>query len=164
MEQETEWEMIERGIKQRIKALNLFIDDIYHDQRILKDKILPREVVEKSQGFRCECMDLDVPLNVWCHISGTDLVRDGEGQMVVLEDNLRCPSGVSYVLGNRAVMKRTFPRIFEAVEPRPVDDYPSRLLETLQSLMPRIDGAPRVALLTPGMYNSAYFEHCFLAQ
>lgn len=160
---ESEWDAVERGLKQRLRALNLFLDDIYHDQKILKDKIIPAEVVEKSVGFSPVCKQIRPPLGVWCHISGTDLVRDGQGRFTVLEDNLRCPSGVSYVLGNRAVMKRTFPRVFDAVEPRPVDDYASRLLETLQSLAPWSD-APRVALLTPGMYNSAYFEHCFLAQ
>jgi uncharacterized circularly permuted ATP-grasp superfamily protein len=158
-----EWDAVELGLKQRLRALNLFLDDIYHDQKILKDKILPAAVVEKSVGFSPVCKNIKPPLGVWCHISGTDLVRDGQGRFTVLEDNLRCPSGVSYVLGNRAVMKRTFPRLFDAVEPRPVDDYASRLLETLQSLAPWSE-APRVALLTPGMYNSAYFEHCFLAQ
>jgi uncharacterized circularly permuted ATP-grasp superfamily protein len=161
--EETEWTRVERGLKQRLQALNMFLDDVYHDQKILADKVIPRAVVEKSLGYSKPCVGIRPPLGVWCHISGTDLVRDGQGVFTVLEDNLRCPSGVSYVLGNRAVMKRTFPRIFEAVEPRPVDDYSSRLLETLQSLAPWSE-SPRVALLTPGMYNSAYFEHCFLAQ
>jgi uncharacterized circularly permuted ATP-grasp superfamily protein len=159
----SEWDAVELGLKQRLRALNLFLDDIYHDQKILKDKVVPREVIDRSVGYTAACAGIRPPLGVWCHISGTDLVRDGEGRFMVLEDNLRCPSGVSYVLGNRSVMKRTFPRIFEAVEPRPVDDYPSKLLETLQSLAPWSDN-PRVALLTPGMYNSAYFEHSFLAQ
>lgn len=161
--EETEWDEVERGLKQRLRALNMFLDDIYHDQKILKDKIMPREVVEVSVGYSPVCRSIRPPLGVWCHISGTDLVRDGEGRFTVLEDNLRCPSGVSYVLGNRAVMKRTFPRLFEAIEPRPVDDYSSKLLEMLQSLAPW-SASPRVALLTPGMHNSAYFEHCFLAQ
>ncbi len=161
--EETEWDEVERGLKQRLRALNMFLDDIYHDQKILKDKIMPREVVEVSVGFSPVCRSIRPPLGVWCHISGTDLVRDGDGRFTVLEDNLRCPSGVSYVLGNRAVMKRTFPRLFEAIEPRPVDDYSSKLLEMLQSLAPW-SPSPRVALLTPGMHNSAYFEHCFLAQ
>jgi uncharacterized circularly permuted ATP-grasp superfamily protein len=158
-----EWDRVELGLKQRLKALNLFLDDVYHEQKILKDQVIPSAVVEKSVGFSPVCKGIRPPLGVWCHISGTDLVRDGRGAFTVLEDNLRCPSGVSYVLGNRAVMKRTFPRLFEAVEPRPVDDYASKLLETLQSLAPWSD-SPRVALLTPGMFNSAYFEHCYLAQ
>jgi len=161
--EEEEWVRVEAGLKQRLQALNIFLDDIYHEKKILRDKIIPREVIEKSVGYTPACENIRPPIGVWCHISGTDLVRDGEGRFTVLEDNLRCPSGVSYVLGNRAVMKRTFPRIFEAIEPKPVDDYSSKLLETLQSLAPWSEN-PRVALLTPGMFNSAYFEHCFLAQ
>ncbi|HEY7220484.1 MAG TPA: circularly permuted type 2 ATP-grasp protein [Candidatus Binatia bacterium] len=159
-----EWDWIEKGLKQRVYALNLFIDDIYHEQKILKDKIIPEALVHSARSFRKECVGLNPPQKVWCHITGTDLVRDGDGQMYVLEDNLRCPSGVSYVLENRRIMKRTFPQIFEALRVRPVDEYPSRLLSTLQSLFPAAMESPKVAVLTPGIYNSAYYEHTFLAQ
>ena len=126
------WHEIERGLQQRITALNHFIDDVYHDRRIVADGVVPADVVASSQGYRRECMGLDPPGGVWCHITGTDLVRDGDGTVYVLEDNLRCPSGVSYVLENRAVMKQTFSKIFEGLPVRPVSDYPSRLLRTLE--------------------------------
>ncbi|HXP86487.1 MAG TPA: circularly permuted type 2 ATP-grasp protein [Bryobacteraceae bacterium] len=163
-----EWEWIERGLKQRIHALNEFIDDIYHDQKILKDKIIPEEIIRSATFYRPQCIGIDPPRRVWCHITGTDLVRHGDGQIYVLEDNLRVPSGVSYVLENRDLMKRTFPQVFEGLRVRPVDDYPSKLLETLESIAPskslHKSQKPTVVLLTPGMYNSAYFEHSFLAQ
>src|SRR5262245_50628908 len=159
-----EWDWIERGLKQRVRALNLFIDDIYHEQRILREKAIPEEVVRSASSFRPACVGLSPPHRIWCHITGTDLVRDRDGKIYVLEDNLRCPSGVSYVLENRKVMKRTFPQIFAASSIRPVDDYPIRLLEMLRYLAPPSVQAPTVALLTPGTYNSAYFEHSFLAQ
>lgn len=162
--QASDWSYIERGLKQRIHALNLFIDDIYHDQKILKDKAIPEEIILSATSFRSECVGLDVPRGIWCHITGTDLVRDGDGQHYVLEDNLRCPSGVSYMLENRQILKRTFPYVFEASQVRPVDDYPARLLETLQFLAPDNVPFPTVVVLTPGIYNSAYFEHSFLAQ
>ena len=127
-----EWEWIERGLKQRIHALNEFIDDIYHDQKILKDKIIPEEVIRSATSYRPQCIGINPPRRVWCHITGTDLVRHGDGQIYVLEDNLRVPSGVSYVLENRDLMKRTFPQVFEGLRVRPVDDYPSKLLETLR--------------------------------
>ncbi len=159
-----DWEFIERGLKQRIHALNLFLDDIYHGQKILKDKAIPEEIILSATSFRPQCVGLDVPRGIWCHITGTDLVRDRDGQHYVLEDNLRCPSGVSYVLENRQVLKRTLPLAFEASRVRAVDDYPARLLETLQYLAPEHLSSPTVVVLTPGMYNSAYFEHSFLAQ
>jgi uncharacterized circularly permuted ATP-grasp superfamily protein len=159
-----EWAHVERGLKQRIRALNLFIDDIYHDQRILKDGVVPREILATSTAYRQACMGLDPPLGIWCHITGTDLVRDGSGQIYVLEDNLRCPSGVSYVLQNRQIIKRTFPQLFESFRIRPVDDYTSRLRDLLDSLAPAEVEMPRVVVLTPGPFNSAYFEHSFLAQ
>jgi uncharacterized circularly permuted ATP-grasp superfamily protein len=163
-----EWEWIERGLKQRIHALNEFIDDIYHDQKILKDKVIPEEVIRSATFYRPQCVGINPPRRVWCHITGTDLVRHGDGQIYVLEDNLRVPSGVSYVLENRDLMKRTFPQVFEGLRVRPVDDYPSKLLETLESIAPasslQKSQKPTVVLLTPGMYNSAYFEHSFLAQ
>ncbi len=159
-----EWDWIEKGLKQRVYALNLFIDDIYHEQKIVRDKIIPEALIQSARSFRKECIGLNPPQKVWCHITGTDLVRDRDGQMYVLEDNLRCPSGVSYVLENRRIMKRTFPQVFEALRVRPVDEYPSRLLATLQSLFPAAMESPKVAVLTPGIYNSAYYEHTFLAQ
>ena len=159
-----EWHFIERGLKQRIRALNLFIDDVYHEQRIVKDGVVPAEILRTATSFREACVGLDPPRGIWCHITGTDLVRDRDGQVYVLEDNLRCPSGVSYVLQNRLVIKRTFPQLFEAHRIRPVDDYPLRLRDTLESLSPAGVETPRVVVLTPGQYNSAYFEHSFLAQ
>ena len=159
-----DWAHIERGLKQRIYALNQFIDDIYHEQKILRDKVIPEEIVLSSAAFRPQCVGLDVPHGIWCHITGTDLVRDSNGQFYVLEDNLRCPSGVSYVLENRQVLKRAFPSVFEASRVRAVDDYPARLLEMLQFLAPKNLLSPNVVVLTPGKYNSAYFEHSYLAQ
>jgi uncharacterized circularly permuted ATP-grasp superfamily protein len=163
-----EWQTIESGLRQRITALNLFIADVYQDQKVLADGVVPRELIESSKGYLPGCKDMKPPGGVWCHVTGTDLVRDRDGKYYVLEDNLRCPSGVSYVLSNRAVMKRTLPQVFEASRVRPVDLYPSRLLETLQSVAPEpssdLDGPPTAVVLTPGRYNSAYYEHSFLAQ
>jgi len=159
-----EWNELERGLSQRIAALNLFIDDIYHDQRIIRDGVVPEHIIQTASHFRRQCIGLNPPKGIWCHITGTDLVRDRDGRFYVLEDNLRCPSGVSYVLQNRQLMKQTFPAVFERVRVRPVDDYCSRLLDALQSLMDAKIQTPNVALLTPGAYNSAYFEHSFLAQ
>ncbi len=158
------WDPIERGLTQRVKALNLFIDDVYHDRKIIRDGVVPAEVVDSSQGYRSACIGLNPPRGIWCHITGTDLIRDRDGTIYVLEDNLRCPSGVSYVLENRAVMTETFPIVFEGLGVRPVQDYPSRLLTMLEEVAPDRAGRPSVALLTPGVYNSAYFEHSFLAQ
>ena len=160
----SEWERIERGLKQRIRALNAFIDDVYHEQRIIKDGVIPAEIIESATSFRKECVGLNPPHRIWCHITGTDLVRDGDGTVYVLEDNLRCPSGVSYVLENRRIMKQTFSQVFDVTRVRPVNDYPSRLLDMLQHLAPAGVRQPRVVVLTPGSYNSAYFEHSFLAQ
>jgi uncharacterized circularly permuted ATP-grasp superfamily protein len=160
----SDWSFIERGLKQRVQTLNCFIDDIYHDQKIIGSGLVPADLIESAKGYLKPCLGLSPPQGVWCHINGTDLVRDRDGQLYVLEDNLRCPSGVSYVLENRQVLKRTFPQVFEASRVRPVDDYPSRLLAVLQDLAPVGYGTPTVIVLTPGMYNSAYFEHAFLAQ
>lgn len=159
-----EWEWLAKGLQQRIRALNCFIHDIYNDQKILKDNVIPRHVVESAPGFLKPCMGLQPPEGIWCHITGTDLVRDRDGRWYVLEDNLRCPSGVSYVLENRRVMKNTFPQLFSVLDIEPVDDYASQLLETLLNLAPPALSDPRVVVLTPGVYNSAYFEHSFLAQ
>jgi len=159
-----EWEWIEKGLKQRIYALNMFINDIYHDQKIIKDGVIEEHVIKSAKSFREACMGLNPPRGIWCHITGTDLVRNDDGKIYVLEDNLRCPSGVSYVLENRRVMKRTFPQVFEQSRVRSVEDYPSKLLDMLQYLAPDAVTNPRCALLTAGVYNSAYFEHSFLAQ
>jgi len=160
----TEWQRMDKGLKQRIHALNLFLDDLYHDQKIIKDGIVPRELIESSKVFRRECIGMKPPRGIWCHVTGTDLVRHEDGEMYVLEDNLRCPSGVSYVLQNRQVMKSMFPKVFEALKVRAVSDYPSHLRDMLEYLAPDSIHNPRVVLLTPGIYNSAYFEHSFLAQ
>jgi uncharacterized circularly permuted ATP-grasp superfamily protein len=159
-----EWSRIERGLKQRITALNLFINDLYHDQRILKDGVLPAEIVLSSKAYRKQCVGFNPPRGIWCHVTGTDLVRHRDGQIYVLEDNLRCPSGVSYVLENRAVMKSMFPQVFAASKIRPVAGYPGRLRDMLEFLAPEHVTMPHCVLLTPGIFNSAYFEHSFLAQ
>ena len=162
--QAQEWSVLEKGLKQRIHALNCFIDDVYNEQKILKDKVVPADLVLSADGFRKPCIGLKPANGVWCHITGTDLVRSGDGEFYVLEDNLRCPSGVSYVLENRLIMKRTFPMVFDACSVQPVTDYPSRLLEMLQEMAPQGVRSPAVVVWTPGIYNSAYFEHSFLAQ
>jgi uncharacterized circularly permuted ATP-grasp superfamily protein len=159
-----EWNRIERGLTQRIEALNRFIDDLYHEQRIVRDGVVPEHVIASSAGFRPQCVGLNPPRGIWCHITGTDLVRHRDGQIYVLEDNLRCPSGVSYVLENRHLMKRLFPEVFAASRIRPVANYPSRLRDMLEYLAPDTIATPRIVLLTPGIHNAAYFEHSFLAQ
>lgn len=159
-----DWATLEKGLEQRIYALNLFLADIYNEQKILRDNVIPSEIVYSASGFLKPCMGLKPPGGIWCHITGTDLVRDRSGQWFVLEDNLRCPSGVSYVLENRRVMKSTFPLVFNTMQIQPVEEYPSHLLETLLNLAPPHLTDPTVVVLTPGIYNSAYFEHSFLAQ
>ncbi|MDJ1169000.1 circularly permuted type 2 ATP-grasp protein [Roseofilum sp. BLCC_M154] len=159
-----EWKTLQQGLKQRIEALNLFIADIYDQQKIIKDKVIPEELIHSATGFLKPCMGLKPPKGVWCHITGTDLVRDKDGKWYVLEDNLRCPSGVSYVLENRRVMKSTFPQVFSLMDIEPVDQYAGGLLDTLLNLAPSHVPEPTVVVLTPGVYNSAYFEHSFLAQ
>ena len=159
----SEWDQISKGLKQRVKALNMFINDIYHEQKILKDGVLPRVYIDKSKDFRPECMGITPPHEAWSHVCGSDLVRDGHGTMYVLEDNLRVPSGVSYMLENREVMKRVFPELFSDYVIHPVDDYPSELARCLRSLNPNATRSPQLAVLTPGIYNSAYFEHAYLA-
>jgi uncharacterized circularly permuted ATP-grasp superfamily protein len=156
------WAVLERGLKQRIMALNAFIHDIYHDQTILRDGVIPRDLVLSSACYLPACQGLTPPKNTWAHIAGIDLVRDEQGTFYVLEDNVRCPSGISYVLENRTMQKRTFPRAFEAMRVRPVSNYPNQLYQMLRGLSGAED--PTVVVLTPGMYNSAYFEHAFLAQ
>ncbi len=162
--QASDWQHIEAGLKQRISALNKFLNDIYHAQEIVKEGIIPAEMLEKAKSFRPQCVGLNPPGGVWCHITGTDLVRHGDGAIYVLEDNLRCPSGVSYVLQNRLVMKRSFPHVFANSGVRPVVNYSTKLLETMLSVAPPNVEDPTVVVLTPGIFNSAYYEHSFLAQ
>lgn len=158
-----EWDHIEAGLKQRISALNLFLTDVYGKQQILRDGVVPDYLVKSCPEFRPALVNVRPPHGIFCHITGTDLVRHKTGEFFVLEDNARCPSGVSYVLENRQILKRTFPRAFERMSIRPVDDYPMRLLEMLRYLAEPQDN-PSVVVLTPGRYNSAYYEHAFLAQ
>ncbi len=160
----TEWDAVESGLKQRVQAINLFIDDLYHEQKIIKDGVLPAEVLADSKNFRPQCVGVKPRHGIWAHICGSDLVRDADGTIYVLEDNLRVPSGVSYMLENRLVTKRVFPELFEDYAPLPVDDYPNQLFDTLAELSPRRTVRPEVVVLTPGIYNSAYFEHSYLAQ
>jgi uncharacterized circularly permuted ATP-grasp superfamily protein len=160
----SEWERTEAGLKQRIRALNMFISDVYGEQRIFNDKIVPAELLANSVNFRRECIGVKPPLGIWAHVCGSDLVRDADGKLYALEDNLRIPSGVSYMLENRIVSKRVFPELFETCTILPVDEYPMQLYETLAALSPRPGEQPVIALLTPGVFNSAYFEHTYLAQ
>lgn len=159
-----EWARLERGLKQRVMALNLFCADIYGEQRILQDSKIPREIIESASGFFRFCLGLKPPGDVWCHVSGVDLVCNGEGQWCVLEDNLRVPSGISYVLKNRQVLKSTLPQMFRTLSVHPVDDYPQQLLKTLLNIVPPHVGDPTIGVLTPGTGDSAYSEHAFLAE
>lgn len=161
---QSEWTGIEAGLKQRLQALNLFIDDLYNDQKVLRDGIVPRDLIESSSNFLEPCRGIRPKYGVWAHICGTDLVRDKDGTVYVLEDNLRIPSGASYMLENRSITKRVFPELFRRHSIVPVDHYPSLLYDMLASLSPRERDQPEVVVLTPGIYNSAYFEHAFLAQ
>ncbi|HEY7118498.1 MAG TPA: circularly permuted type 2 ATP-grasp protein [Tepidisphaeraceae bacterium] len=159
-----EWDTIETGLVQRIQSLNLFCNDIYGDQKILRDKVIPADMIYSARMFRRELRGLNVPRGVYTHICGTDLIRDAGGRYLVLEDNCRTPSGVSYVLENRAVMKRVFPGLFAHYRVRSVEDYPYNLLQTLRYVGQRHTDDPTCVVLTPGIYNSAYFEHSFLAR
>ncbi len=159
-----EWDTIELGLKQRITALNLFLHDVYHQGKILADGILPYELIYTCQHYRREMRDVDVPKDIYVSVVGTDLVRVENGRFAVLEDNLRVPSGVSYMLANRQVMKRTLPSLFSGYGVRPVSQYGQALLATLKALTPRHGVDPVVVVLTPGVYNSAYYEHTFLAR
>ena len=160
--QKKEWSSISKGLVQRIRALNLFIDDVYNKQNIFKEKIIDKELILKSGNFRKKCVGISPPYKVWANICGTDLIRNTDGEMLVLEDNLRVPSGVSYMLENRVVMKSVFPEIFQKKKISPVDEYCSKLYSCMRSLSKNKD--PNLAILTPGVYNSAYFEHVYLAQ
>ncbi len=157
-----EWDNLEKGLVQRITALNMFLQDVYNEQKIIRDGIVPREIIESSKGFLPECKGITPPKGVWIHITGTDLIRDNNGVFTVLEDNLRCPSGVSYMLENRELSKQTFPDVLSQTNVRSISEYPAKLLEVLSHISGRPD--PTVAVLTPGIYNSAYFEHSYLAQ
>ena len=159
-----EWEIIESGLKQRITALNHFLHDIYHEENILKEGIVPRELVYTCKHYRREMRGVKIPKGIYISVVGTDLVRISDGSFAVLEDNLRVPSGVSYMLANRQVMKRVFPRLFANYGVRPIDNYGQSLLQTLRALSPFQDSDPNIVLLTPGVFNSAYFEHTFLAR
>jgi uncharacterized circularly permuted ATP-grasp superfamily protein len=160
----SEWEHVERGLGQRITALNLFLHDIYHEQKIVHDGIVPAEIIHSAAHFRPEFMGFNVPKDIYVHICGSDLIRDHDGNYLVLEDNARSPSGVSYLLENRQAMKRVFPNLFSRYLVRPVDTYCLELLDVLRFIAPHANPEPTVVLLTPGIYNSAYFEHSFLAR
>jgi uncharacterized circularly permuted ATP-grasp superfamily protein len=159
-----EWRVIEKGLKQRLTALNLFISDVYGEQNFIKAGKMPAEIISSSKNFRKECIGVKPAHNVWANICGTDLVRDKDGVMYVLEDNLRVPSGVSYMLENRVITKRVFPELLQDIDVLPIDDYPTHLLDMLSSIAPNQSDKCTYAVLTPGIYNSAYFEHAYLAQ
>ncbi|GAB5415127.1 MAG: circularly permuted type 2 ATP-grasp protein [Congregibacter sp.] len=159
-----EWDKVRLGLEQRSRALNMFIDDVYNKQKIFADGIVPAETVLESPNFKKQCLGASPRFGVWAHICGSDLIRNEDGHFYVLEDNLRVPSGVSYMVENREITKRVLPEIFENYSILPVDDYPTRLYQTLAALSPRDRKRPVIAVLTPGIYNSAYFEHAFLAQ
>ncbi len=159
-----EWKKIEAGLKQRLKALNCFINDVYNEQAIIKDGIVPADLIQSSANFRPECIGMNPKFGSWANICGSDLVRAGDGEVYVLEDNLRVPSGVSYMIENRVITKRVFPELLQNLNVMPVDAYPAQLFEMLCSLAPNPEQHPQIAVLTPGIYNSAYFEHAFLAQ
>ncbi|WP_144605364.1 circularly permuted type 2 ATP-grasp protein [Algoriphagus algorifonticola] len=156
-----EWKHLEAGLKQRTYALNLFLQDIYNDRKILKDKIIPEELILGSKDYLKPCIGLTPPKGIWCHITGTDLIKNKDGEYYILEDNLRCPSGVSYMLESREIIKRAYPNLFNKKGVMPVSDYPAKLLRMLQNLCNK--AKPVVGVLTPGIYNSAYYEHSYLA-
>ncbi len=159
-----EWRRVRAGLVQRLAALNMFIDDVYNERRVIADGVFPAELLDESVNFRPECVGVRPRFGVWAHVCGSDLVRGADGAMYVLEDNLRVPSGVSYMLENRLMSKRAFGDLFARQSVQPVDDYPERLERMLESLAPEGRTSPNVVVLTPGVYNSAYFEHCFLAR
>lgn len=161
---DSEWTVIDQGLRQRMLALNLFLHDIYQDAKILSDGIIPTEVIQSSSNFRKEMVGFDIPKDIFIQVCGSDLIRDDSGTYFVLEDNARCPSGASYLLENREIMKKTFPQTFQGMSVRSVEEYPELLLKTLENLSPRQSQKPVCVVLTPGVYNSAYFEHTFLAR
>jgi uncharacterized circularly permuted ATP-grasp superfamily protein len=159
-----EWRGIAKGLTQRVVALNHFVHDVYHEQRIIKDGVFPAEIIHTSHNYRPLCRNVRPPLDCWAHVCGSDLVRGSDGIMYVLEDNLRVPSGVSYMMENRHVIKRVFPELFGSGGILPVDDYPAQLHDMLVAMSPRRETRPEVVVLTPGIFNSAYFEHAYLAR
>ncbi|ESS71783.1 hypothetical protein MGMO_89c00090 [Methyloglobulus morosus KoM1] len=159
-----EWRRVEVGLKQRLKALNCFINDTYNGQSYIKEGLIPASIVDSSSNFLKECVGMTPKFGAWANICGSDLVRDKDGTIYVLEDNLRVPSGVSYMIENRVITKKVFPELLQDLDVQPVDDYPTHLFEMLVSMAPNDIKKPRIAVLTPGIYNSAYFEHAFLAQ
>jgi len=159
-----EWDHIEKGLTQRLRALNAFIDDVYNDRKIIKDKVVPGELLKTSKNYRAICEGMKPAHGVWAHVCGSDIIRGGDGSVYVLEDNLRVPSGVSYMLENRNISKKILPELFQKYPILPMDNYPAQLLDTLSSISPRPKDMPEVVVLTPGVFNSAYFEHSFLAQ
>jgi len=159
-----EWARVEIGLKQRLKALNCFINDVYNEQTFIKEGLIPKYIIESSANFLSECVGIKPKHNSWANICGSDLIRDKDGVFYVLEDNLRVPSGVSYMIENRVITKKVFPELLQDLDVLPVDDYPAHLFEMLVSVAPDPIDTPRIAVLTPGIYNSAYFEHAFLAQ
>ncbi|MCB0688551.1 MAG: circularly permuted type 2 ATP-grasp protein [Saprospiraceae bacterium] len=160
--EKAEWDMLETGLRQRIKALNLFIEDIYHEQNVIKDGVLEWEMIRSCPAYLESCKNLEPQRGIWTHISGVDIIRDNDGKFCVLEDNLRCPSGVSYMLENRKILKATFPKFFDKILVQPVSDYPKILHQMLEYIAPVTH--PNIVVLTPGIYNSAYYEHSYLAQ
>ncbi|WP_308602926.1 circularly permuted type 2 ATP-grasp protein [uncultured Fibrobacter sp.] len=158
-----DWKLLDKGLRQRTEALNCFLNDIYGEKKILRDKIVPESLIRTCPAYREQMENFPIPRKIWAHITGTDLVRDTDGTFYVLEDNMRCPSGVSYVLQNRQILKRTFPQVFSRCSIRPVDEYCARLRSALEFLTENVE-SPKVVVLSPGVYNSAYYEHAFLAQ
>ncbi|MGQ1783520.1 MULTISPECIES: circularly permuted type 2 ATP-grasp protein [unclassified Saccharicrinis] len=159
-----EWDMLEKGIFQRNKALNLFLYDIYNEQKILKDKVVPQDLIFSSKHYLKEMVGFEPPGKIYTHVAGTDIIKHNDGQYYVLEDNLRCPSGVSYVLSNRLALRKSLFEMFDKLKTKPVYEYPERLLEVLKTVKPAGVDVPTVVIVTPGMYNSAYYEHTYLAQ
>ncbi len=157
-----EWKHINDGLQERILALNMFLGDIYGEQKILKDKVVPKDLILSSPDYLDPCIGLKPPKDIWCHITGSDIVRNNDGEFYVLEDNLRCPSGVSYMLENREIIKNAFPNAFANLGVRPIMDYSIKLRSMLENISSKSN--PTIAVLTPGIYNSAYFEHSYLAQ
>jgi uncharacterized circularly permuted ATP-grasp superfamily protein len=159
-----EWAILESGLKQRVRALNLFLKDIYHQQRILKDAVIPAQLIYQGRHFRHEIIDIDPPHDIYTHVGGIDIVRDDDGRYLILEDNLRTPSGVSYMIANRVLQRRILPEFFTRYRVRRVEHYPALLLQALRHVSPRGKDQAETVVLTPGIYNSAYFEHTFLAK
>jgi uncharacterized circularly permuted ATP-grasp superfamily protein len=159
-----EWQRVEKGLKQRLTALNCFINDVYNEQTFIKEGLIPEAIIASSKNFLKECVGMRPKYGIWANICGSDLVRDKDGTFYVLEDNLRVPSGVSYMIENRVITKRVFPELFQDLDVLPVDEYPAHLFEMLVSIAPERNHSPRIAVLTPGVFNSAYFEHAYLAQ